>query len=129
MKKYLITDRILQSFIFIPYALFGLAGVFGMIFNNDMSGGIIFYMILHFCIGVYQIISGLIGGLYYGDERRKQYLLMNVGYFSIAFLGSLLTEGLHYEINQTLGMIYFFIIPSCIAIWYYVHTTLHREAW
>ena len=122
MKKYLTTDRMLQSVLFIPYVFCGTIGALGLLFDNEMMQVLLFYMILHFCIGVYQVLSGIIGGFAYGDEKRKKYLLMNIAFFSIGFLGSLLMEGANYQVMQTLGMIYWFIIPSGIAIWYYTQT-------
>jgi hypothetical protein len=79
---------------------------------------VIFALILQFCVGCFQLLSGLTKALYYRSTVHLRYFLGAVVYLLLLFGGTTLAGLVAYQGGVILAVFTYAIIPIGIATWY-----------
>lgn len=116
-KRIYQTELILQSIVYIPmmvsYILFFISPGFGVLGALAQLG-----------VGFVQVFSGAFHSISYQDEFHKKYLMGAISYLAFLFL----VVGAINTLKAGI-FVFLFIIPICIATWYYYQTwLLHKNA-
>lgn len=82
-----------------------------------------------FILGGWQLLSGLFVGIMRSDGKRFEYLFRSVVYLSFLYSSTYFLSG--WDIPPFLGIflmvLFFLVIPSGIAIWYYKYSQRDLE--
>ncbi len=84
----------------------------------------IFVGLVLFFLGIWQVGSGVIFGIVRNDGKRGEYVIGSLVYVSLLFFGSYVLNGssINGFVTWILITLFFLIIPSGIAIWYFKYS-------
>jgi len=98
----------------------------GSVVVSILSAGttLIFTGLVLFFLGLWQVGSGLLFGIIRSDGRRAEYVVKSIIYVCVLFFGSFLLDGVTLPMffNWFLIILFFLVIPSGIANWYYQYS-------
>lgn len=96
-----------------------------------LSGGetAIYVGLVLFFLGLWQVGSGILFGIIRNDGKRAEYVIKSLAYVFFLAFGCSILEGssINGFVTWSLIILFFLVIPSGIAVWYFRHSQADLE--